>query len=57
MDMIKEELNHSIDEQDGGEEKEEVERAPELKHFGKQTAMMAAQNNEEDLEDPDNKQA
>lgn len=55
--MIKEELNHSIDEQEGGDEKDVGDRVSEPKHFSKQIAMMAAQNEQEDLEDPDQKLA
>lgn len=57
MDMVREELEHSIDTE--GEEKEDDPRQqarnPQLAHFSKQSAMMAAQNAEEDrdLDDPD----
>lgn len=60
MDMVREELEHSID--DDGDDKEGAprrqgrhQRPVDLSHFSKQSAMMAAQNGEEDrdLDDPD----
>ena len=59
MDMVREELEHSID--DEGEEGERAQggrkpRSGDLSHFSKQSAMMAAQNSEDqdrDLDDPD----
>lgn len=59
--MVREELEHSID--DDGDDRDDGHRlqgrkqqhSMELSHFAKQSAMMAAQNNEEDrdLDDPD----